>query len=282
MSLPLVQAESFSFTWEGAGERALDRLSFQISPGEIFLCTGGSGAGKSTLALALSGLIPHRTGGRLGGKLLLKGKDSRECSPLELSRDFGISFQQPQEQFFSLSLEEEVAFSLEQRGLPPAEIRQRVEESLHFTGLQGFETARPQDLSGGEMQRASLAILLAFSPSLYILDEPLAALDPQGRKEILQLLLKIREREKAAFILFTKDPLPFLPVSDKAMLLDRGQILTLGDSGDWSPFLKSLEQSSCHLSQLFQLGELLRKPLSLGEPFLEREKAEISLFGGLE
>lgn len=280
MNSPLVQAEKFSFTYEKRGERALSELTFQISPGEIFLCTGGSGAGKSTLALALSGLIPHRTGGKLGGRLLLNGEDSRFTSPLELSRKGGISFQQPQEQFFTLSLEEEVAFSLEQRGLEPDVIRKRVRESLKFTGLEGFEQVRPQDLSGGEMQRASLAILLAMRPSLYILDEPFAALDPQGRKEILELLLRIRDQEGAAFVLFTKDPIPLIPVADQVLLLNQGRLQSLADKEDWSSLLNELEASSCHLTQIYQTGALLRKSLELEKPFFHLEDAEKRLFGG--
>jgi len=276
----IIRVEDFSFTWPGADHRALDRIHATVHPGEWIVCTGGASSGKSSLAMALSGLIPHKTGGKISGRVLVHGQDSRELSPVHISDTAGISFQFSQGQFFTLSLEEEIAFSLEQRGMAPAEIRRRVNEALDFTGLPGYAHRSPQELSGGEMQRASLAILLAQKPSVYLLDEPLAALDPEGRRRILDLLSRIIEKEKASILMFTKNPLPVMPRADALWVMEKGHISGSFQKQDFSQALPLLEGCGCHLSQLYQCGQILRKENLLEEPLWDSADAKALLFGG--
>lgn len=281
-STDLIRAEDFSYTWPGAEQRALDRINAEVSPEEWIVCTGGASCGKSSLAMAFSGLIPHKTGGRISGRILVNGQDSRELSPVRISDTAGISFQFPQGQFFTLSLEEEIAFSLEQRGMDPVEIRRRVQEALEFTGLSGYGDRSPQELSGGELQRASLAILLAQKPSVYLLDEPLAALDPEGRIHILDLLSRIIEEEKASVLMFSKNPLPAMVRADRLWVMKEGHISDCFQCQDFTSSLSQLKESGCHLSQLYQCGKLLQKENILDEPLWNPLQAESLLFGEMQ
>lgn len=276
---PLLRVQDFSFTWPGADRRCLDGINASVEPGQWIVCTGGAASGKSSLALALAGLIPHKSGGKIRGQVLVQGTDSRDLSPVRISDIAGISFQFPQGQFFTLTLEEEIAFSLEQRGMEPQEIRRRVHESLDFTGLGGYEDRSPQELSGGEMQRAALAILLAQKPAVYLLDEPLAALDPKGRQDILNLLSRIRQKENASILLFTKSPLPVMPYADALWLMEQGRLSALFGREQFQDSLEMLEQRGCHMSQLYRLGEILREQQLLDQSLWNPVEAESLLFG---
>lgn len=271
-SLPLVRIRDFSYTWPEAAQPALESLNLELHLGQICICAGGNGSGKSSLALAIAGIIPHKTGGKIRGSIEILGVDTRQSNPLEISKNIGISFQQPQGQFFTLSLEEEVAFSLEQRAMDPHDIRCRVRDVLEFTGLKGMENRSPQELSGGEMQRASLAILLAFRPRVYLLDEPFAALDPGGRRAMMALLNRLAREHQAAVVIFSKDPLPLLSHADQFILLDQGRIVTEQGMKEDREYL-ALEGSQVHWSQVYTLGGYLREKGLLSRDLLTLDQA---------
>ncbi|MDA3849766.1 MAG: ABC transporter ATP-binding protein [Spirochaetaceae bacterium] len=275
MTLPFpVRVEDFSFTWPGAGQRALSQLNLQLRPGEIILCSGAAGSGKSSLLLALTGLIPHKTGGKIAGSIKIDGQDTRDLSPLIISKTVAMSFQQPQDQFFTLTLREELAFSLEQQALDPSEIKKRVVEALEFTGLGGMEERSPQELSGGEMQRASLAILLARRPRVYLLDEPLAALDPQGRKEMIHLLGQVCHRDNAAMVICSKSPFPLLPLANSCLLLNQGESSGLIPKEDIQSILDNFKSSGVNLSQIYRLGEELKVDKHITEDLWKLSQAQ--------
>jgi len=276
----LLQAQKFSYRWPDASRRALSEITFSMKPGEWILCTGGADSGKSTLAKAAAGLIPNHTGGKIAGNFFIGQEDVRYMDSLKASSLCGISFQHPQGQFFTLTLQEEVAFSLEQRALPPVEIRSRVKEALEFTGLWEMSERSPQGLSGGEMQRLSIAILLAMDPDLLILDEPLAALDPSGRQDILRLLNRLKSSGKGIF-LCSKDPFPILSYADRILVLYQGELQadTTREKGWDSSCFHALESSGSHLSQLYQLGEILKKEDRISQSLWSVPQAQSCLFG---
>ncbi|MBN2626230.1 MAG: ABC transporter ATP-binding protein, partial [Spirochaetales bacterium] len=210
----MIRAEDFSFTYpiptgmerasdSGFFRKALDRISLTVDEGDFVLLTGGSGSGKSTLLLALSGMIPHVTGGKIGGALYLGGKEIRTLNPSVLSETAGAAFQNPHTQLFTPTVREEIAFPLQNRGIPSGEMEEKILRALEFTGLAGYEERNPRELSGGEKQRLLLAVLLAWDPPLYLLDEPLSALDPRGAEQILELL-KTLNREKGKTIILAE------------------------------------------------------------------------------
>lgn len=199
---------------------ALDGLSFQVAPGESIGLVGPNGAGKTTLFLCLSGVL-HRQSGRL----LVAGLDPGESSQRRtLPARVGIVFQDSDDQLFSPTVFEDVAFGPLNLGLSADEVRQRVTEAIKRVGLAGFEQRTPLHLSGGEKRRAALAGVLAMRPEVLLLDEPSTHLDPRGRRELIQLIhclpvTKIIAAHDLEFILET---------CTRAIVLDAGRVCADG------------------------------------------------------
>lgn len=199
----------------------LDGLDLQVPPGQWLAIMGASDTGKTTLCLLLAGLAPYLTGGTLEGQVLAAGRDTQEHPPPALANTVGIVFQETEAQLFNVTVEAEVAWGLENLGLPVAEIRARVEEVLSLLRLGPMRHRTPEELSGGEKKRVALASVLATRPALLILDEPLGGLDPAGRAEVLAALSALR-REMAATIIMTEtDPEPVVAFADRVLVLER-------------------------------------------------------------
>ena len=183
------------FRYPATSIPALDGVSLAISDGEVVGLAGPTGAGKTTLCLALTGLVPHSTGGTLSGSVMLGGRDSRDTplgellAPLDADRALvAVTFQDPESQIVGMTVEEDLAFGAENLGVPREEINRRIDEALAFVRLSGYRTAFPYALSGGQKQRVAIAAAIVMRPRLLILDEPTSELDPQGRAEIFELI----------------------------------------------------------------------------------------------
>ena len=179
----VIAVDGLSFAYPG-GARALDGLRFHVRAGESVGLVGPNGAGKTTLFLCLAGVLPTAP-----GAVRVAGLDP--AVPAERRRlpaHLGVVFQDSDEQLFSTSVFEDVAFGPLNLGLPPDEVRRRVAEALERVGLAGFEPRVPFHLSGGEKRRAALAGVLAMRPDILLLDEPSIFLDPRGRRELIELL----------------------------------------------------------------------------------------------
>ena len=176
----MIEVEALSFKYLGRRRPALRDVSFRVERGESLLVLGPSGCGKSTLALALNGLIPHSVEGEIRGTVWVNGLDTREASPARLAQTVGMVFQDPEAQFCMLTVEEEVAFGLENLAVPRAEMDARIEDALDAVGLLERRRERIDRLSGGQKQRLALACVLAMRPPVLVLDEPTAQLDPVG------------------------------------------------------------------------------------------------------
>ena len=199
---PAFVVEDYSFWFKlpnGKRRLALDKVSFSVAEGSFVLILGESGSGKSTLALNLVGIYPDYFGGFNEGRILVnhstKGLvNRRELDRGERFKTVNMLFQNPEDQIVTLTVEEEIAFALENYLVPPSEIHPRVERALDLVGLQGFKERSTHKLSGGEKQRVALAAMLAMEPSVLILDEPTSNLDPAGTEEVLDAVRLVRER----------------------------------------------------------------------------------------
>lgn len=198
---PALVVEDYSFWFrvpmEGEAEPALEHVSFEIEQGEFVLVLGRSGSGKSTLALNLVGIYPDYFGGQNQGKISIAHPDRglinrRELEPGERFQLVNMLFQNPQDQIVTLSVEEEVAFALENYLMAPSEIHPRIDWALDLVGLTGFRERSTLKLSGGEKQRVALAAMLAMQPKVLILDEPTSNLDPVGTADVLDAIDRIR------------------------------------------------------------------------------------------
>lgn len=223
-----VEFKNLSFTYEGADAPALKDINLTISPGEILLITGPAGSGKTTLCSCINGLIPHYHQGELAGEVLVRGYDTRRARVGGLASLVGMVFQDPESQLVTNSVADEVAFGPENLGVPRAEINQRVAESLNSTRLQGYDEREPHTLSGGEQQACVIAAVYAMHPELYVLDEPLANLDPEGKAQVLRVVVELAKQRGKTLIIVEHALEEVLPLVNRVMVIDKGRIVRDG------------------------------------------------------
>ncbi|MGT2528202.1 ABC transporter ATP-binding protein [Streptomyces nojiriensis] len=187
----MIRFEQVSVTYDGAAGPSLRGLDLEIPEGELTLLVGPSGVGKSTLLGAVSGLVPHFTGGTLRGRVTVAGRDTRTHKPRELADVVGTVGQDPLAHFVTDVVEDELAYGMESLGLAPAVMRRRVEETLDLLGLNELRDRPIATLSGGQQQRVAIGSVLTTHPKVLVLDEPTSALDPAAAEEVLAVLQRL-------------------------------------------------------------------------------------------
>ncbi|MGW2729290.1 ATP-binding cassette domain-containing protein [Streptomyces sp. NPDC001494] len=187
----MIRFEDVSVTYEGAGEPTVQGVDFEVPEGELVLLVGPSGVGKSTVLGAVSGLVPHFTGGTLRGRVTVAGRDTRTHRPRELADVVGTVGQDPLAHFVTDTVEEELAYGMESLGLAPEVMRRRVEETLDLLGLADLRDRPIATLSGGQRQRVAIGSVLTPHPRVLVLDEPTSALDPAAAEEVLAVLQRL-------------------------------------------------------------------------------------------
>ena len=187
----MIRFENVSFTYPDAPQPVLDKFNLQLDEGEFLLVVGPSGAGKSTFLRCFNGLIPHYYGGRFAGKVTVLGRDPLHAEPSGMSDLVGFVLQSPEAQMVTDTVEDELAFAMENHNLPQSLMRKRVEEVLDQVSIAHLRRRRIETLSGGEKQRVAIASVLTLQPRVLVLDEPTSQLDPQAAEEVLTLLQKL-------------------------------------------------------------------------------------------
>ncbi|UFU02081.1 ATP-binding cassette domain-containing protein [Ruania suaedae] len=172
-------------------ESVLTEVSAAVAEGELCLVVGPTGSGKSTLLGAVSGRVPHLTGGQVGGRVRVAGRDTRTHQPRDLADAVGVVGQDPQATFITETVADELAFTMEQLGVPPALMRRRVEEVADLLGLAHLRDRGLHTLSGGEQQRVAIGAVLTAQPRVLVLDEPTSALDPGAAEDVLAALARL-------------------------------------------------------------------------------------------
>ncbi|MGH7897130.1 MAG: ABC transporter ATP-binding protein [Candidatus Binatia bacterium] len=188
----VVVFSDFGVVYRGPEAEALRDVAFALRRGEMVAVLGASNAGKSTLLKCVNRLVPELKQAEIRGDLHVLGRDARDLRVADLAGRVGFVFQDFEAQLFSTNVQEEMLFGLEQLGIPPAEMAERVRSALAAVGLAGFERRDPTTLSGGEKQRLAIGAVLALRPELWLLDEPSTDLDPTGREELFELLGRMR------------------------------------------------------------------------------------------
>jgi len=181
----------FSFRYPEADSPALRDVDLSIGEGELALVAGHTGTGKSTLLRAVNGLVPHFTGGHVEGHVVVQGVDTRRSPPREMAHLVGYVGQDPSAGFVTDTVEEELAYAMEQQALPPPTMRRRVEEVLDLMGIAELRRRPLGSLSGGQQQRVAIGAALTLSPPVLVLDEPTSALDPTAAEDALSALLRL-------------------------------------------------------------------------------------------
>ncbi|MGV9345264.1 ABC transporter ATP-binding protein [Streptomyces spiralis] len=187
----MIRFEDVSVTYDGAAEPTVRGVDFEVPEGELVLLVGPSGVGKSTVLGAVSGLVPHFTGGTLRGRVTVAGRDTRTHKPRELADVVGTVGQDPLSHFVTDTVEDELAYGMESLGLAPHVMRRRVEETLDLLGLADLRDRPIATLSGGQQQRVAIGSVLTPHPKALVLDEPTSALDPAAAEEVLAVLQRL-------------------------------------------------------------------------------------------
>ena len=225
-----MSAAGLSFTYSTRLRPALTDLSFDVSPGETVLVLGPSGSGKSTLTLCLDGLIPHLVEGDYAGDVTVAGLVVKDTPVSVLAGRTGLVFQDPDSQFCTLTVDDEIAFGLENLQAPPGEIEQAIDTALDVVRLSGLRGRPLAGLSGGEKQRVALAAVLAMGPRLLVLDEPSANLDPAATTELLEIVRSLAADRRHTILLIEHKLDEVINWVDSVLVLDgEGGLLFRGD-----------------------------------------------------
>jgi energy-coupling factor transporter ATP-binding protein EcfA2 len=222
--LAAISARNLSFTYAGAEQPSMEAVDISVENGEFVILTGPSGCGKTTFCRCLNGLIPNFYSGDLKGELRVDGIEVRGKSTAELATHVGFVFQNPENQLFSLSVERDVAFGLENLGMPREQALERVNWAMDATGILDLREKAPYELSGGQQQRAAIAGVLAMRPSILVLDEPTSFLDPKSAEEIVGVIAKLN-RELGLTTLLVEHRLDIVSrYANRVIVMDKGRI----------------------------------------------------------
>ncbi len=224
---PLV-IQNLSFQYRTRPEKAIENISFELKPGEMLLIAGSSGCGKTTLARCINGLIPRSYRGAREGKVLLHGRDVAEMQIAEVAQTVGTLLQDPERQIVASNVFNEIAFGPENLGLPRDEILQRVEQAMKRLRIEYLRERETFNLSGGEKQKVALGGLLAMNPSILLLDEPLASLDPESAHEALEVFRSLADEGKTVVLIEHRVEDAIFAKPDRLLYMEAGQVKYLG------------------------------------------------------
>ena len=226
MSENIIETQEVTFRYPDAGEDTplvLDGVDLQIRQGSFVAILGHNGSGKSTLAKHMNGIyLPS------GGKVYVDGMDTADDDLLmDIRRTVGMVFQNPDNQIVANVVEEDVAFAPENLGVPPAQIRRRVHRALKLVGMTRYAKHAPHLLSGGQKQRIAIAGVIAMEPRCIVLDEPTAMLDPIGREDVINTILKLN-REKGITVVLITHHMDEASRADRLVVMDHGKVIADG------------------------------------------------------
>ncbi|MFH5821483.1 ABC transporter ATP-binding protein [Georgenia sp. AZ-5] len=281
----MIRFEHLSVTYAGAAAPTLRGVDACVAEGELCLVVGPTGSGKSTLLGAACGRVPHFTGGLLAGRVLVEGRDTRDHLPRDLADVVGVVGQDPLAGFVTDTVEEELAYGMEQLGVAPPLMRRRVEEVLDLLGLAPLRRRPLLDLSGGEQQRVAIGAVLAAQPRVLVLDEPTSALDPTAAEEVLAALGRMVHDLGMTVLLAEHRLERVVQLADRVIALDADgtatsgeaarvlatapvapPIVELGRLAGWEPLALSVRDARRRAAPLRERLELLGAPVGAGDP----------------
>ena len=228
---PVIALRGFGFRHVGAGRAAIEDVMLDISAGEYLGVLGAAGAGATTLLTARDGVVPQLVRGETSGSITVLGRDPRVVPVREWARDIGLVFDDPTLSATQATVADEVAFGLENLGVPPADMDLRIAMALASVGLGGMEARVPTTLSGGEQQRLAIACALAMGPSVLVLDDPSANLDPAGRRAVFGILRRLNREHGVTVIVADEDVEALAADATRILVLHEGRLVVSGTPG---------------------------------------------------
>lgn len=225
----IIEMEDLKYAYPvyGEGEQSvyvLNGLNLKVRKGEFLSIMGPTGVGKTTLCLVINGIIPHSAGGSFGGNVSVCGMNTKEFSMAELAKKVGIVFQDPESQLFSMTVEDEIAFGLENVGMPKDEMEERITDALKAVDMEKYRYRSPFHLSGGQKQRVAIAAMLAMEPEILILDEPTSGLDPIGKSEVFRVVHELKAKKQMTVIMIEQESERVAEFSDRVIILNHGKV----------------------------------------------------------
>ena len=255
--MEIIGAKNVSFQYEYADEAplcVLKGIDLSVERGSFVAVLGSNGSGKSTLAKHFNAILLPT-----GGKILVDGMDTVDEDHLyDIRRRVGMVLQNPDNQLVSSIVEEDVAFGPENLGVPPKEIRARVDDALRAVGMYEYRDSAPHKLSGGQKQRVAIAGILAMQPDVLVLDEPTAMLDPQGRKEVLETVHALNKERGMTVILITHY-MEEAVEADRVVVVEKGVVRMDGTPREVFPQIETLRDFRLDAPQPTELAFLLRE-----------------------
>lgn len=260
----VIEVRDLRFKYRRSQRYALGGVDLTVREGEFLGVVGPSGSGKSTLCLTFNGIIPHSIRGEFEGEVKItdpetgKSYDTRETPVPKLSTIVGLVLQNPESQIFNMTVEEEVAFALENLGLPREEILERIEWALEIAGLEDKRNEFPPNLSGGEQQRLAIAAILAMKPKILVLDEPTTQLDPLGRKSVLEMISRLNREEGITVVLVDHNTDFLFRRADRIVAINEGKIVLEGSPRELLPKIEKLKEIGVKLPPALELYSQLK------------------------
>jgi len=270
---PLVQLKDVSFKYDVQADYALQHVSFEIFEGEWFAIVGHNGSGKSTLAKLLNGLqFP------LEGEISINGIKLSENTVWDIRKLVGMVFQNPDNQFVGTTVQDDVAFGLENNGIERTEMVERVKNSLARVKMEQFLDQEPHHLSGGQKQRVAIAGIIALRPAIIILDEATSMLDPRGREEVLNTVRELKEDNQLTVISITHD-LEEAARADRILVMNKGQVYREGTPEEIFQMDDELIKLGLDIPFPVKMGKVLReKGIPISRHFLSEEELVAELW----
>lgn len=255
---------------EGQRVKVLKGVDLSIAKGSFVSVLGHNGSGKSTLAKLMNALLLPE-----GGKILVSGVDTKDGEMIwEIRRHVGMVFQNPDNQIVGATVEDDVAFGLENMGVDPKEMRNRIDEALLSVGMEKYALAQPYRLSGGQKQRVAIAGIMAMRPSVIILDEATAMLDPQGRQEVMHLARRLNREEGITVVNITHFPEEAID-SDQVIVMENGEVLMEGHPAEVFSQVDRLQQAGLDVPFVVRVRhELIAKGYDLPFELHQEELVE--------
>jgi energy-coupling factor transporter ATP-binding protein EcfA2 len=266
----------YAYPHPGGGDEVVPVLrgvDLRIASGEIVVLLGRVGAGKTTLCMALNGLVPHATGGRYRGNVTVLGLNTKQHPVADLARRVGLVFQDPETQLTQMRVEDEIAFGPENLGVPRAEIEERVTWALNAVGLLDCRDRSPLLLSGGQKQRVAIAATLAMRPSLLVLDEPTASLDPSGKLAVLDVLAELARERQVTVFMATQELEWVARFADRVLALHEGRIALDGSPATVFRHARELREWGIGMPQMAELADRLSRRTGHRYRFLDVAEA---------
>lgn len=253
---------------EEVAVKALDNVNFHILENEWIAIVGHNGSGKSTLSKLIDGLLEART-----GEIIVDGIQLTSETVWDIRSKIGIVFQNPDNQFVGSTVEDDVAFGLENQGIPRDEMKRRVDESLDLVNMRHFKHKQPSNLSGGQKQRVAIADVLALQSKIIILDEATSMLDPKGRLSVIETIKNLKDRFNLTVISITHD-IEEAKLADRIFVMNKGKLISqktpketfetvpMMQLGLEFPFSEKIRQS------------LIQKNITISSEYIELEELE--------